>query len=63
MLKYLLFFLLGILTFVVLCFTSWWLVAILVVWTLILFRLVQSTANLKKQAERIDNKSFIAIKE
>jgi len=55
MLKYLLFFLLGILTFVVLCFTSWWLVAILVVWMLILFRLVQSTVNLRKQTERLDN--------
>jgi hypothetical protein len=47
--KYLRFFLLGIVTFIILCFTSWWLIAILVLWTLILFRLVESTAKLKKQ--------------
>jgi hypothetical protein len=49
MLKYLLFFLPGTLTFIILCFTSWWLVALLVLWTMILFRLVESTAKLKEQ--------------
>jgi len=51
MLKYLLFFVLGILTFVILCFTSWWLLTILVIWTLILFRLVQSTVKLKEETD------------
>jgi hypothetical protein len=51
MLKYLLFFFLGILTFVILCFTSWWLLTALVIWTVILFRLVQSAAKLKEKTD------------
>jgi hypothetical protein len=59
MMKCLLFFFLGIFTFVLLCFTSWWLMTALALWTLILYRLVQSTVNLKKQIEHIDNSPFI----
>lgn len=60
MLKCLLFFLLGILTFVILFFTSWWLIMILVLWTLILFRLVQSTVKLKELTDHTDKSPFIS---
>lgn len=50
--KYLLFFLLGILTFALLFLTGWWLAILPVLWTIILYRLCLAS---KRLYEKIDH--------